>query len=43
MLVVYNPHGFRLKRNARVMQLIFFDLHSKLSEGYNGKYQHENL
>ncbi|SDF74144.1 dUTP pyrophosphatase [Methanolobus vulcani] len=43
MLVVYNPHGFRLKRNARVMQLIFFDLHSELTEGYCGQYQHENL
>ncbi|WP_321430147.1 deoxyuridine 5'-triphosphate nucleotidohydrolase [uncultured Methanolobus sp.] len=43
MLVVYNPHGFRLKRNARVMQLMFFDLHSKLEEGYCGQYQHENL
>ncbi|MEZ5334191.1 MAG: deoxyuridine 5'-triphosphate nucleotidohydrolase [Methanolobus sp.] len=43
MLVVYNPHGFRLKKNARVMQLLFFDLHSELSEGYCGKYQHENL
>lgn len=43
MLVVYNEHGFRLKKNARVMQLLFFDLRSELSEGYCGKYQHENL
>ncbi|MBP1910695.1 deoxyuridine 5'-triphosphate nucleotidohydrolase [Methanolobus bombayensis] len=43
MLVVYNPYGFRLKRNARVMQLMFFDLHSELTEGYSGQYQHENL
>ncbi len=43
MLVVYNPHGFRLKKNARVMQLLLFDLYSELTEGYCGKYQHENL
>lgn len=43
MLVVHNPHGFRLKRNARVMQLLFFDLHSEVKEGYCGQYQHENL
>lgn len=43
MLVVHNPYGFRLKRNARVMQLLFFNLHSELAEGYCGKYQHENL
>ncbi|SFM76836.1 dUTP pyrophosphatase [Methanolobus profundi] len=43
MLVVHNPHGFRLKKDARVMQLLFFDLHSELTEGYCGKYQHENL
>ncbi|WP_319506451.1 deoxyuridine 5'-triphosphate nucleotidohydrolase [uncultured Methanolobus sp.] len=43
MLVVHNPHGFKLKMNARVMQLLFFNLHSELTEGYCGKYQHENL
>ncbi|WMW21478.1 deoxyuridine 5'-triphosphate nucleotidohydrolase [Methanolobus mangrovi] len=43
MLVVHNPHGFKLKMNARVMQLLFFSLHSELTEGYCGKYQHENL
>ncbi len=43
MLVVHNPHGFNLKRNARVMQLLFFDLHSELTEGYCGRYQHENI
>ncbi|WP_407355406.1 deoxyuridine 5'-triphosphate nucleotidohydrolase [Methanolobus sp. WCC5] len=43
MLVVHNPYGFRLKRNARVMQLLFFSLHSELEEGYCGRYQHENI
>ncbi|MDG6243435.1 MAG: deoxyuridine 5'-triphosphate nucleotidohydrolase [Methanolobus sp.] len=43
MLVVHNPYGFRLKRDARVMQLLFFKLHSELEEGYCGRYQHENI
>ncbi len=43
MLVVHNPYGFKLKRNARVIQLLFFELKSGLLEGYSGKYQHENL
>jgi dUTP pyrophosphatase len=42
LLVVYNPKGFRLQKNARVMQLVFFELCGH-TEGYNGAYQGENL
>jgi dUTP pyrophosphatase len=42
LLVVHNPAGFRVKRNARVVQLIFFRLTSDVSEGYSGIYQNEN-
>jgi dUTP pyrophosphatase len=42
LLVVYNPRGFRLQRNARVMQLIFMRLTEK-TEGYQGAYQGENI
>jgi dUTP pyrophosphatase len=42
LLVVYNPRGFRLQRNARVMQLIFMYLSEK-TEGYKGAYQGENI
>ena len=42
LLVVHNPASFRLKRNARVVQLIFFKLSSDVSEGYRGIYQNEN-
>ena len=42
LLVVYNKQGFRLQRNARVMQLVFFELCSD-TEGYSGAYQGENL
>jgi len=42
LLVVYNPRGFRLQKNARVAQLIFMRLSEK-TEGYKGAYQGENI
>jgi|TARA_B100001971_G_C18092242_1_gene484128 dUTP pyrophosphatase len=42
LMVVYNTHGFRLQKNARIVQLIFFRL-SKETEGYHGAYQGENI
>jgi len=42
LMVVYNPQGFRLQRNARIIQLIFFKLSQK-TEGYKGIYQGENI
>lgn len=43
MLVVYNPYGFRVRKNARLLQLVFYSLQSKVEQGYNGRYQHENI
>jgi len=42
LMVVYNPQGFRLQRNARIVQLIFFRLTGE-TEGYQGVYQGENI
>lgn len=42
LLVVHNPLGFRLQKNARIIQLVFFRL-SQETEGYKGKYQGENM
>lgn len=42
LLVVYHPQGFRLQKNARVLQLVFFGLDGQ-TEGYNGTYQGENI
>ena len=42
LLVVYNPQGFRLQKDARVVQLVFFRLTGE-TEGYKGTYQGENL
>lgn len=43
MLVVSNPNGFRVQRNARVMQLVFFGMSEATAEGYRGRYQGENV
>lgn len=42
LLVVHNPHGFKLKKNARIMQLLFFKLETPDERGYEGIYQNEN-
>jgi dUTP pyrophosphatase len=41
LMVVHNPSGFRVQRNARVDQLVFFQLAGE-TEGYRGTYQGEN-
>jgi len=42
LMVVHNSQGFRLQRNARIVQLIFLQL-TQETEGYNGVYQEENI
>jgi dUTP pyrophosphatase len=42
LMVVYNPQGFRLQRNARIVQLVFLWLTGE-TEGYQGIYQGENI
>ena len=42
LLMVSNPHGVRLQRGARIVQLVVFGLGEPASAGYAGAYQHEN-
>jgi dUTP pyrophosphatase len=42
LLIVYHPQGFRLQRNARVIQLVFMKVTGE-TEGYSGTYQQENI
>ncbi|MEM3586445.1 MAG: deoxyuridine 5'-triphosphate nucleotidohydrolase [Candidatus Jordarchaeaceae archaeon] len=42
LLIVSNPYGFVVEKNARVLQLIFLRLVSA-SEGYSGIYKGENI
>jgi len=34
LLVVFNNNGFRLRKNARILQLLFFRLGEEVREGY---------
>ena len=43
LLVVQNPAGFLVQRDARVMQLVFFGLSAATNRGYDGRYQGENM
>ncbi|MBA3277056.1 MAG: deoxyuridine 5'-triphosphate nucleotidohydrolase [Chloroflexia bacterium] len=43
LLSVLNPEGFRVQRDARVMQLVFVGLATATAEGYAGQYQGENI
>jgi dUTP pyrophosphatase len=42
LMVVYHSQGFRLQRNARVVQLVFLWL-TQETDGYQGAYQGENI
>ena len=43
LLVVYNHDGYRVRRDARLMQLVFFQMDSAASRGYQGRFQSENI
>ncbi len=43
LLVVYNPAGFRVERDARIVQLVFHRLEQATTQGYAGQYQGERL
>lgn len=43
LMVVHNPQGFRLHRKARIVQMVFFSLSREASQGYQGRFQGENI
>jgi dUTP pyrophosphatase len=43
LMIVANPAGFRIARNARLLQLVFFTLSNATARGYDGVYQGENV
>ncbi len=43
LLVVQHSSGYRLQRGARLVQLVFFRLANPASQGYQGRFQGENL
>ncbi|MCH7714129.1 MAG: deoxyuridine 5'-triphosphate nucleotidohydrolase, partial [Chloroflexi bacterium] len=43
LIVVYQPDGYRLQKDARLLQLVFYRLAQPVSEGYQGRFQGENI
>ena len=43
LLVVHRAGGFRVQRDARIAQMVFFPLAAPDLRGYDGRYQRENL
>ncbi len=43
LMMVYNPRGFRIYRNARIIQMVFFLLSREVAQGYRGIFQGENV
>lgn len=43
LLLVHHPGGFRVERDARLLQLVFVRLAGPVAEGYAGAYQGENV
>jgi dUTP pyrophosphatase len=43
LLSILNPAGFRVQRNARVLQLVFSTVTRPPASGYDGIYQGENI
>ncbi len=43
LLLVHNPHGLRLKKDARLLQLVFLRLDKEAEKTYGGRYQGENI
>ena len=43
LLTVHHPDGFRVQRDSRVAQLVFFRMAAPPAEGYGGRYQGEGV
>ena len=43
LLSVYNPDGYQVQKDARLLQLVFFRLEQPLNQGYQGRFLGENL
>ena len=43
LLTVHHSAGFRIQRDARIAQLVFFPLDAADAQGYTGRYRNENL
>ncbi|MFX1250699.1 MAG: deoxyuridine 5'-triphosphate nucleotidohydrolase [Promethearchaeota archaeon] len=40
---VYNPHGLKIYKNARIGQLVFFQVQGEVDKTYQGQFQKERV
>ena len=43
MLIVHAPLGYQVTEGARLVQMVFLYLAAAVGEGYDGRYQGENI
>ena len=43
LMSVYNPEGYQVQKDARLLQLVFFRLEQPLNQGYQGRFLEENI
>lgn len=43
LMVVHQPDGYRVQKDARLLQLVFYRLAQPVSQGYQGRFQGENI
>ena len=43
LLVIHNPAGFMVQKNARILQLVFLRLETATRKTYHGRFQRENV
>ena len=43
LLTIFNPNGFEIQQNSRLLQLIFVRLETLTSIGYQGRFLNENI
>ena len=43
LMVVHQSAGYRVQKDARLLQLVFYRLAQPVSEGYQGRFQGENI
>ena len=43
LMVVYHQDGYCIQRDARLMQLVFFQMETAVDKGYQGHFQYENI
>lgn len=42
LMTIYNPYGFSVEKNSRILQIVFFHLDNETSQAYEGIYSEKS-